>query len=305
MRGTPVGSGHGRTTWSSDSVGVQDNENRRRTPPVRRFLALAFGFSWVCWGAALWLVDGTSDAVLRVAGTFGPSVAAVVVFSRRGGKAAVLGALRSLVRLRGNLRTVVVAAAAPPLLSGMGIAVDRALGGVGSIDWPPWWGLLIVIAYVAVLGGPLGEELGWRGYLLPTLEGRVGTVLATTVVGLVWWLWHLPLFFLDGTIQTVVPLWIFFWQILVTSMFYTLLVHRTPGSLVAPLVFHTSFNSSVGILLLGPSTALQLRPLVLALVAATAVALFAVARFHRSDPNWIYAPSSWTGKRERSPKNQG
>lgn len=226
-------------------------------------------------------------------GAFGPSGAAVVLISRADGRAAVYRALRSLVRLRGNARTIAVAAAAPPLFSGMGILADWSLGGTRSIGLPPWWALLVILGYVAVLGGPLGEELGWRGYLLPTLESRVGTIWATVVIGLVWWLWHLPLFFLDGTIQTVVPQWIFFWQIMVTSIFYTLLVHRTPGSLAAPLVFHTSFNSSVGILLLGGSTAspAHSRPLVLALVAATAVAFFAVARFRRSDANWIDAPS--------------
>ncbi len=267
------------------------------------YLAITFGVSWGCWGVALWLVDGTGDSVLRVVGTFGPGFGAVLLIARRGGRVAVLGALRSLVRLRGNFSTVAVAAAAPPLLSGLGVLADRALGGAVAVDWPPWWALLVVVAYVAVLGGPLGEELGWRGHLLPMLESHLGTMLATIVVGLVWWLWHLPLFFLEGTIQTVVPLWIFFWQIMVTSVFYTLLVHRTPGSLVAPLVFHTSFNSSVGILLLGSSSALQLRPLVLALVAATALALFAVARFPRRDANWIDAPSRWRSKLDRDPEN--
>lgn len=273
--------------------------------PICGYLALAFGFSWTGWGAALWLLDGTGDSVLRVAGTFGPGVAAVVLVYRWGGRVAVLRSLRSLVRLRGHARTVAVAAAAPPLLSGMGVLADLLLGGVGSMDWPPWWALLVVVAYVAVLGGPLGEELGWRGYLLPTLESRVGTMWATIVIGLVWWLWHLPLFFLDGTIQSLVPPWIFFWQIMVTSIFYTILVHRTPGSLVAALVFHTSFNSSVGILLLEPSTAPELRPLILALVAATAVALFAIAWFRRSDVNWIDRPSKWRVKEGERSKTQG
>jgi membrane protease YdiL (CAAX protease family) len=258
------------------------------------FLALAFGFSWVCWGAALWLVDATADSALRIVGTFGPSGAAVVLIARCGGGAAVSSAVRCIFRLRGNARPIAIAAATPPVLCGLGVVVDRWLGGGGPIDWPPWWALLIVLGYVAVLGGPLGEELGWRGYLLPTLEIRVGTVWATIVVGLVWWLWHFPLFFLAGTVQAVVPQWIFFWQIMVTSIFYTLLVHRTPGSLAAPVVFHTSFNSSVGILLLGESTAAQpqVRPLVVALLAATAVALSGVVLLRRTDARWV-APSAW------------
>ena len=45
----------------------------------------------------------------------------------------------------------------------------------------------------------LGEELGWRGFLLPRLAARQGPLRASLVVGLLWGLWHLPAFWLPGT----------------------------------------------------------------------------------------------------------
>ena len=41
-----------------------------------------------------------------------------------------------------------------------------------------------------------GEEIGWRGYLLPRLSGRVGLPAASLIVGVIWACWHLPFFFI-------------------------------------------------------------------------------------------------------------
>ena len=45
--------------------------------------------------------------------------------------------------------------------------------------------------------GPVGEELGWRGFALPRLAGPAGPVLASIVIGVVWGIWQLPDFFAD------------------------------------------------------------------------------------------------------------
>ena len=55
-----------------------------------------------------------------------------------------------------------------------------------------------VFFFVLVLGGPLGEEPGWRGLLLPTLAERSTFPVAGIVVGIVWAIWHLPLFLIPA-----------------------------------------------------------------------------------------------------------
>ena len=72
------------------------------------------------------------------------------------------------------------------------------------------WSILIspgVYNYSTFLGGPLGEEFGWRGYALPLLEKRFGPVAGCAVLGVLWAGWHLPLFLSRG--WTTSPFWIY------------------------------------------------------------------------------------------------
>ncbi len=46
-----------------------------------------------------------------------------------------------------------------------------------------------------ILLGPLSEEYGWRGYLLIKLQQKWSALASSIIVGVVWALWHLPLFF--------------------------------------------------------------------------------------------------------------
>ena len=111
-------------------------------------------------------------------------------------------------------------------------------GLMGSV-----WVVLVCFAHNLLLGGSLGEEIGWRGFLLPALLQRMSPLAASVVLGVVWGLWHLPIdlaagFGLQGVgavlarVIYAVPVSILF------SWFYL----RTGGSLLIALLLHTSLN---------------------------------------------------------------
>jgi uncharacterized protein len=158
------------------------------------------------------------------------------------------------------------------------VLADRLLGGTGRIEWPSAWAIPVIVLYVLLFGGPLGEELGWRGAALPAMERRWGPVVASLALGATWALWHLPVFVVRGTVQQLVPPWLFVAQIVVTGFLYTWLVHRRPGSLVPVLALHTSFNVTVGLVLIQPTAAPAIRPMVLTLLGAAALAAVAATR---------------------------
>jgi membrane protease YdiL (CAAX protease family) len=52
----------------------------------------------------------------------------------------------------------------------------------------------------------MGEELNWRGYLLPLLQTRFGAAVASLVLGICWFAWHIPLQFVPGDANGGFPL---------------------------------------------------------------------------------------------------
>jgi membrane protease YdiL (CAAX protease family) len=112
-------------------------------------------------------------------------------------------------------------------------------GSLGSFAWI----LLVSFAHNLLLGGSLGEEIGWRGFLLPKLLKKHSPLVASLILGVVWALWHLPIdlyagYLLEGPaailIRTisVIPLAILF------TWFYL----QSKGNLLVALFLHTSIN---------------------------------------------------------------
>ena len=89
---------------------------------------------------------------------------------------------------------------------------------------------------------PPAEEFGWRGYALDRLQNRFNALLSSVILGLIWGLWHLPLFGLEGSIQQNVPIWAFVLGTVLFSVILTWLYNNTGGSILAVILLHTTGN---------------------------------------------------------------
>ena len=83
---------------------------------------------------------------------------------------------------------------------------------------------------------------GWRGYALPILQDLLGWRAASLGLGLVWGVWNLPLFFIDGSSQAQIPPALFLLSVVAMSVVFAWLANHTAGSVVAALLFHTAIN---------------------------------------------------------------
>ena len=104
--------------------------------------------------------------------------------------------------------------------------------------------------------GATGEELGWRGFLLPRLQQRFNALISSLIVGVIWAIWHLPLWSLPGYGWDAIPYWAFALGAISTSVIFTWILNNTGGSLVMASIIHLMMNfgmSVVGILGLIPS----------------------------------------------------
>lgn len=248
------------------------------------FFALTFAWSWTCWLLAPVIETQSAHAAstLFFLGGFGSSLAAVMVVSVNGGRAKLRDWLKKCLQYRGRWRWITLALLAPLAILTLAAALHMVLGG--NVRASPAVGhvamLLANFGLVFLIGGPLGEELGWRGYALPALQQRLSWRTAGVVLGGIWGIWHLPLFFIAGSAQNQGSILAFFVLIMATSVFYTWLFNRSAGSIVPVLVLHTASNSWPFLIPILPSD-LNQRPylLVVSLVVAAAIWLLC-----RSDP---------------------
>jgi membrane protease YdiL (CAAX protease family) len=96
-----------------------------------------------------------------------------------------------------------------------------------------WW-----LFYMFVFGlfqGPLGEELAWRGFLLPRLLGKYSPLEASLILGLIWGTWHINVFF------SPISTWgLFTASAVAVSILMTVMFLHTRGSVLLAIVMHWS-----------------------------------------------------------------
>ena len=220
-----------------------------RPPPLVGFFVVAFAWSWVLWALATRLDPGGAlPDVLVVAGRFGPSLAAIAVTQAVAGRDGRVSLLASLRRWRAPMSSWLTVTLGPVAVVVAAIGLAAALGTPAGGFNDPTTAYLVVPAFVVILvaGGPLGEELGWRGFALDRLQDRVGPVTASVLLGVVWGLWHLPLFLDISQVQASLPLALYLGQTTATAVIYTWLWNRT-RSLPLVLVLHTMTNLAAGV----------------------------------------------------------
>jgi membrane protease YdiL (CAAX protease family) len=244
------------------------------------FFALAFAWSWTCWllAPALKADFPMASTTLALAGGFGPSLAAVAMVAYSSGTAGLHRWLTRCLQWRVGWRWVVLAFLFPAVFMGLAAAAHVALGG--SLPPSPAAGHVGLAALnfllIFLVGGPLGEEFGWRGYALPALQARWGWRLASLLLGVVWAVWHLPLFYSAGTVQSHLPMGLYALSAVASSVLFAWLFNRSRGSMVPVLVLHTAVNAwslIIPVMVLPDGSNLRPFQIVVGLLVLTAVAL--------------------------------
>lgn len=131
-------------------------------------------------------------------------------------------------------RWVIPAAAIPAVC----IGVSSLILTLGKSAYVPWSGNAVFywLNLAGILIGCIGEELGWRGFLLPNLQRRFSPLASSLIVGALWGIWHLNL--TDGLTGFL----LYNITIIEMSILMTWLFNKTGNNLVLMIVWHFSFN---------------------------------------------------------------
>jgi CAAX protease family protein len=143
-----------------------------------------------------------------------------------------------------------------PCLMAIAILLDIALNGnavlaqIGNRVSPFISAPYTVAPFLlrAAIYGPFPEELGWRGYVLDRLQAKWNALVSSLILGGIWALWHLPLFY----IKDMNPhyshgawslwFWLFMMEVVPIAIIYTWIFNNTRRSTLAAILFHFVSN---------------------------------------------------------------
>lgn len=224
--------------------------------PLAAFFILVFAWTWSI-GLLMIVAPGWVDRTIGPIGpgnplffiaVYGPSIAAIIVTGFTSGAAGLRALLGKLVHWRFNPVYYLAVLVGVPLAAIVAGHLGAWFTGVPSAPHRaaiPGWLQVLPIALV-LDPGPLGEELGWRGFALPRMVRRHGAPLAAGMLGLIWGVWHYPAFRIPGMPQGGLNFPLFVVGAIVLSMIVAWLVLRTGGSVLIAILFHLAVNTSLG-----------------------------------------------------------
>jgi membrane protease YdiL (CAAX protease family) len=232
---------------------------------LRAFLVLTYAISWLAWWTmVVFRIPGGSvnpgqptptpgGLLLLALGGFAPSIVGVLMTSHAGGRAGLRDLWKRCIRFNLGSRPYFVILLAPALIAGVRVAVQLLRGGHVWLPAPLVQPMLLAgFAVQIFLFGPVSEELGWRGFALDRLLARWGNLRSSLILGAIHALWHLPLFFVPGTIQQlwgdpVLNFGMFALGTLGGAVVFTWLHLATRGSVWAAIMYHLTSNCSISL----------------------------------------------------------
>jgi len=217
------------------------------------FILITFGFSWLFWvpealiAQNIWIApEGVNNILaLNLAG-WGPLIGAIgtTFIYQKGAGVKELLKRGLMVRLGKWWWTVLLTF---PVLIGGALALSVLLGKpapeFAALAQP--LGLPIALVIIFFTSGPLQEEFGWRGYAFEHLRNKFDALTAAILAGLMWGLWHLPLFFVPRSEDYYNrPLWGLLLTTILVGIILAWFYANTKGSIFAAMLGHTMFNWS-------------------------------------------------------------
>jgi len=238
-------------------------KNWLKSHPIPTFFLLTFFIAW-----SIWLTVGffaPEYFILTVIpGAWAPSISAILLAYLSDGKSGIQQILKGLLKWRVGFQWYLIVFFGIALLAYAAMGINILFGGQpaqislpGGAPLSVWPIVVPLVFFVNIfLGGPLAEDIGWRGYILPRLRERMSTLKASLLIGVVWVLWHIPFYIIpEGRVAVGnVPL-IWFTPLTIAWSVLFAWVYVNTESILMPVLFHAAINTTLGTLgILGSPT---------------------------------------------------
>jgi hypothetical protein len=242
------------------SMGMALDEKVVRSRNLRSmalYLAVAFVMAWALWFVA-WLISQHKLSLpifpMLVVGSFGPFVGALVTTLVEGGPRRTLQFFARVFDPRMGWAVFLVSFFLLPIFAIIVELVHARLAHGAPQFTMSLSELPLSYVFLFILGGTLAEEYGWS-LLSDKLDGVLPLRSATLLLGVIWALWHLPLFFIitPGAIQGYTPFHIFLIVTVAMRFLFAWAYHRGGYNILSNMLFHTASNLAYSIAAVAPS----------------------------------------------------
>ena len=231
------------------------------TKRILFFLLFSFSWSWIFWHIGSDVLEGelnyekiSSYLPWFFTGIYGPTLGALVTSLIFDGIRSVKELLLRLLKFRFPFSMYLFIILIPIVLTGTALALYSLAGNnAGALNVQAYTAIPLVII-TGSYAGPLGEELGWRGWLLPVLQTRFTPLQSSLYIGVIWFLWHIPLFsapfgtLISGAPLEIVPTLSYFFILVSLSIMMTWVCNRSEGSVFSAFLFHLMINAGIVLL---------------------------------------------------------
>ncbi len=215
------------------------------------FFALTFAFSWLVWLPAvlgnLGVINFPGERYANVflfAGVFGPMFGASVCAYHEKQWRGLRDLLASLPRFRFRPIWWIAVVLLPIGVQAVAHYLPFLVGGpIPPTGTSSMREFISTFALVTLLGGGQ-EEIGWRGYALDRIQSRFNALTSSVLLGSIWALWHLPLWFMPGSSLRFAPVGSFVVGLLSLSVILTWIYNNTGKSALAATLTHGTSNAA-------------------------------------------------------------
>ncbi len=215
--------------------------------PLILFFVLAFLLPWLVWGTSIAQSHGLLPFHIPQALAFwlGLTIATYLTAAVTGGWPAVKDLLLRLIRWKVSPIWYMVAFLLTGVTILIAIGVHLLVGGTNQVGVLLPLNSLVPSLLFQIFFFWLTEETAWRGFALPRLQAKYNALNASLILGLLWGLWHIPLWFIPGSFQSTIPFLGFVLSAIATSVLVTWIFNHSKGSVLIAAIFHGATDTLI------------------------------------------------------------
>ena len=211
-----------------------------------QFVLLAFLISWLFWGIKILIQEDILSSAFSIfgeLGVFGPFAAFLIMMKLE--RKSIKKSFKKLLKKENNKNLIMFTIGIPFILSGLAYLFVVIFNGV-QFELGLSIQMIVPVALIILfVGGPI-EEFGWRGYLQPLMRNKYSVLITGLIIGIIHGVWHLPLHFIEGTVQYEIPI-LQFMAITVLNGILFSQIYEYSKSLRPVIILHWMANLSSAI----------------------------------------------------------